>query len=670
MEAWERIDELRKMIEHHNHLYYDQESPEISDFEYDALLKELTELEAAYPLFAQDNSPSKRVGGKASERFPKLRHKNIMLSLNNAFSQGEVADFMKRVQETLSKAGIDALPEYVIEQKIDGLSVSIEYQNGQYYRASTRGDGEVGEDITGNIAQIHNLPKQLKTSRHVPYLEVRGEVYMPYSAFLRTNEEARLSGDKVFSNPRNAASGSLRQLDSSITARRELEIFIFNIQEIQGLDFKSHSDTLDFLRECGFAISPNYLVCQREEEVWQGICEIGEIRGSLDYGIDGAVVKLNQLGLRELLGQTTKAPRWAIAYKYPPEQKTTRLKEISLQVGRTGKLTPVAILEPVILAGSTIARATLNNEDFIAEKDIRVGDTVWIQKAGDVIPEVLSVVIEKRPPDSTPFIMPKVCPECGSKILREEGEAISRCSGINCPAQLYRHLVHFVSKDALDISGVGPALIETLLQEGLIAGMADLFSLEAKKEHLLSLEGLGELSVTNILRAIDEARSRSLDRLVVALGIRNIGVVAARTLADNFSSLWEIAAADLETLAKLPDFGEISAQSVVNFFSEEHNRHLLETLEERGVHLDIKPQRVQVDSRFSGQTFVLTGTLPSLSREEASAIILRLGGKVTSSVSKKTSYVIAGEAPGSKLDKALALGIPVLDQEAFLALTE
>ena len=666
MEAWERINKLKEIILHHNRLYYDNDAPEISDFEYDALMNELISLEKEFPLFASSDSPTQKVGGQALGRFGKIVHKNVMQSLANAFSEEEIMDYVARVEQAVKDAGEES-PDFVVEQKIDGLSVSIEYEDGRLVRASTRGDGAVGEDITPNILSLKNLPKTL--TEKVPFLEVRGEVYMPYQAFLKINEMAELSGDKIFSNPRNAAAGSLRQLDAAITASRELEAFIFNIQEITGKTFATHAGALDFLASQGFMASPGYRVCKTREEIWSAIQDISESRGSLPYGIDGAVVKLNQIAYRSYLGQTSKVPRWAIAFKYPPEQKQTTVNKIDIQVGRTGKLTPVAILEPVRIAGSIVARATLNNEDYIRDKDIREGDTVVIQKAGDVIPAVLSVVKEMRPKESRPFSMPHECPVCHAPVVREEGESASRCTGADCPAQLSRHMIHFASKEALNIEGMGPAVIEALLDEKLIASVADLFVLDAKKDELLRMDRMGEKSVQNLLDSISKAKKCSLDRLLVALGIRNVGVAAARTLAANYQNLRDIGKADVFSLAALPDFGLVTAQSVIDFFSQEQTQHLLSALEERGVRFDGGSAVTASDNLLDKKTFVLTGTLPGLTRDEASAMILAHGGKVSASVSKKTDFVLAGEDAGSKLTKAQNLGVAIITEEEFLKMT-
>jgi len=663
IEPSKRISELKEIIIHHNMLYYEQDKPEIKDYEYDALLRELIDLETKYPILATPDSPTQRVGGKAASKFSAVAHKNVMQSLSNAFSSAEIEDFCAKVISAVKEYEPRANLDFVVEKKIDGLSVSIEYTQGRLTRASTRGDGRIGEDITENIRALKRLPMQLADP--IPFLEVRGEVYMSFPAFDRLNEMAEIRGEKTFSNPRNAAAGSLRQLDAAITAKRDLDVFIFNIQEIEGKTFETHAESLQFLASQGFMASPGYLVCTTCKEVLTAISDISESRGELPYGIDGAVVKLNQISLRDIVGQTSKAPKWAIAYKYPPEQKETIVRQIDIQVGRTGKLTPVAILEPVHVAGSTVSRATLNNEDFIREKDVRPGDTVLIQKAGDVIPEVIRVLIDKRPPDTHPFVMPAFCPVCGAKVVREEGEAARRCTGVECPAQLARNIIHFVSKSALDMDGFGPSVVELLLDQKFICGVADLFSLQDKKEELEALPGLKEISVKKLLAAIEKAKTSPLNRLIVGLGIRNIGVVAARTLAENFTSIQDLAQADIMTLASIPDFGMVKAQSIIDFFAQPQTTHLMSELSRHGVSLDGGGISQKKDNILEGKTFVLTGSLTHLTREEASALIIAHGGKVSVSVSKKTSYVLVGEDAGSKLQKALEIDIPILSEEAF-----
>jgi len=668
MEPWERIEELKNLINHHNHLYYEKNEQEITDSEFDRLLRELMRLEENFPLFSTPDSPTKRVGGNVSEAFSKVTHQNVMLSLGNVFDETELSDFCQKLQTNVQKLSPDTFTNFVVEQKIDGLSVSVEYRNGKYFRASTRGDGVVGEDITENVRMIEGLPKRL--SEPIEYLEVRGEVYMPFPVFLQINEEAEETGGKSFSNPRNAAAGSLRQLDPAVTAKRHLEIFVFNIQEIQGKSFATHEEALSFLNKEGFTASPGYKVCDSVSSVCEQVRLISSLRGTLPYGIDGAVINVNQLPTRTLLGNTSKYPRWAIAYKYPPEQKKTVVESIQIQVGRTGKLTPVAILKPVFLAGSTVSRATLNNEDYIKEKDIREKDTVIIQKAGDVIPEILSVVFEERPKDAASFLMPLYCPICGAPVVREENAAATRCTGIECPAQLKRNIAHFVSKDALTIDGLGSSLIDLFLENGLISSMADIFSLEEKAEQLISLPGMGKTSVDKLLEAIERAKNCSLERLIVALGIRNVGVVAARTLASRYQSIRDLEKASAEELSAIDEIGAIRAVSIVDFFSAAQTKHLLEQLERKKVRFDGGTDTPMQKQTLLGKIFVLTGTLPNLSRDEAERMILARGGKVSSSVSKKTSYVLAGEKAGSKLEKANALFVPILDEETFYQILE
>ncbi|MBR3058652.1 MAG: NAD-dependent DNA ligase LigA [Clostridiales bacterium] len=658
MDIWERMDYLRKELERHNKLYYENDAPEISDFEYDAMLRELEELEAQYPIYATPDSPTKHVGGRVNEKFSKVTHKNLMKSLGDIFSQEEVFEFCKRVRSSIGEQELS----FVVERKIDGLSVSVEYENGKLVRASTRGDGAVGEDITENALTIKNLPKSIDPS--IPYLEVRGEVYMPFEVFLRVNEQAELEGEKTFANPRNAAAGSLRQLNSKITAERELSIFVFNIQEIQGREFSSHAETLRFLSSLGFEASPGFIECKTDEEIWAAIEEIGESRGTLSYGIDGAVIKVNEIPLRTILGETAKIPRWAIAYKYPPEEKKTHLLSVEVTVGRTGKLTPVAILEPVHLAGTTVSKATLNNADFIAEKDVRIGDVVVVRKAGEIIPEIVSVDVSQRPEGAVPYTMPEYCPACGEKVYRSETEAALRCLNEQCPAQTYRAMMHFVSKDAMNIDGMGPSMINVLLNADLIHDVADIYTLSEKREDLKNLERMGDSSVANLLASIEDSKNRPLSRLIAALGIRNVGVVAARALAKAFGSMEKLMQATVLELAALPDFGMITAQSVEDFFAKESNRALISKLAEAGVNMN-EENAGSGNAPWAGKIFVLTGTLPNYSRSEASEIILSLGGSVSSSVSKNTTYVLAGEAAGSKLTKAQNLGVTIITEEEF-----
>jgi DNA ligase (NAD+) len=658
MEIWERMEFLRKELEKNNVLYYEKDAPVISDFEYDAMLRELEELEQKYPIYATEDSPTKHVGGRVNEKFSKVTHTVPMKSLGDIFSKEEVFEFTSRVRGLVGDKDLS----FVVERKIDGLSVSVEYENGRLVRASTRGDGLVGEDITENARTIKNLPKSIDPS--IPYLEVRGEVYMPFDVFLRVNEQAELSGEKTFANPRNAAAGSLRQLNAKIAAERQLSIFVFNIQQIRGKEFLSHADTLRFLSNLGFEASPGFIECRTDEEIWGAIESIGESRGELSYGIDGAVIKVNEIALREILGETAKIPRWAIAYKYPPEEKQTRLLSIEVTVGRTGKLTPVAILEPVHLAGTTVSKATLNNEDFIRDKDVRIGDMVIVRKAGEIIPEIVSVNVSERPEDAKPFQMPEFCPACGERVVRSEGEAAIRCLNELCPAQIYRAMMHFASKDTMNIDGMGPGMINLLLDADLIHDVADIYALPEKKDLLKDLDRMGESSTANLLASIEESKSRPLSRLIAALGIRNVGVVAARTLAKAFGNMDSLKNATVLELAALPDFGMVTAQCVADFFGKESNLALIEKLRSFGVNMEENAGE-KAGTAFAGKIFVLTGTLSKYTRNEASELIMQQGGTVSSSVSKNTTYVLAGESAGSKLTKAQSLGVTILSEDDF-----
>lgn len=663
MDVAGRIEELRKLINYHNHKYYVEDSPEIEDYEYDRLYHELLELEEKNPHLVTPDSPTQRVGGQASNAFEKVIHTVKMESLQDVFSVEELYAFDRRVRESLEDAEI----EYVVEKKIDGLSVSLEYENGMFIRGSTRGDGIEGEDVTANLKTIKSIPLRLSLPEgsELPYLEVRGEVFMSKKDFLELNEKQEAMDQKTFANPRNAAAGSLRQLDPSVTASRRLDIFVFNIQRIVGADIRTHSESLEFLKKLGFKTSPGYRLCRNIEEVVAEIKALGEIRGTLPYETDGAVVKVNSLAQREILGSTSKAPRWAIAYKYPPEEKKTILKDIVIQVGRTGALTPNAVLEPVKLAGTTVSRATLHNEDFIKERDIRIGDTVWVRKAGEIIPEVLGVDLSVRPADAVPYRMPDACPVCGAPAVREENEAVRRCTGIECPARLFRSILHFASRDAMNIEGLGPALIEMLLDKGFIKTIPDLYTLHEKREELITLERMGEKSVDNLLGSIERSKGNDLGRLIFGLGARYIGKRAAQLLAEHFRTMDAIMAADVDELQKVEEFGEKMAQSLVSFLSQEQTRHTISLLKELGVNMESLQQRKK-GGVFDGLTFVLTGTLPTYTRNEATRMIEERGGKVSGSVSRKTSYVLAGEDAGSKLDKAVQLGITIIDEETFI----
>lgn len=690
-QASARIDELRKTLAHHDHLYYDLDDPQISDFDYDRLLRELEELEQAFPQFANAQSPAVRVGGTARSDFAKVRHDVAMQSLQDYFSKEEVMSFLKRVRQGLATAAAEAsddsdIPDYaknveatpfVVENKIDGLSVSLEYRDGVYTRGSTRGDGVIGENITENLRTLAGVPEKLVDP--IPFLEVRGEVYMSYDAFKRLNAEQTAAGGKLFANPRNAAAGSLRQLDPAVTAARDLSLFIFNIQQIQGKDFTGHAEGLDWLASQGFPVVPDHRICHTDAEVWAAIEAISAERSELSFGIDGAVIKVDSLAARDYLGVNTKVPRWAGAYKYPPEQQKTVLLDIKVGVGRTGILTPQAILEPVLVAGTTVSRATLHNEDYIAEKDIRIGDTVIIEKAGDIIPSVVGVDLSKRDPSSLPFKMPTTCPSCGSPVTREEGEAAIRCNAPDCPEQLYRHILNFVSRDAMNIMGLGEANLQLFMDHGLVHSIADIYSLEDKREELLKLPLLKERSVTKLLNAIEASKSNDLSRLIYGLGIRHIGVSAARTLAESFADIDALMSASEEELRALPDFGEVTANSVHQFFAMPHVHELIEALRARGVNLkgEVVPGSegeagggAGAELPLAGKTIVITGTLPSLSRNEASDLARKAGAKVTGSVSKKTDFLLVGENAGSKLDKANALGIAVLDEATFLQMLD
>ncbi|NMB97016.1 MAG: NAD-dependent DNA ligase LigA [Clostridiaceae bacterium] len=658
-----RIQELRDIINYHNHKYYVEDNPEISDYEYDMLLRELENLEKENPHLITPDSPTQRVGGKPLEGFEKVIHAIPMQSLNDVFDKGELYAFDTRVKQALGSN-----VEYVVEKKIDGLSVSLEYENGKFVRGSTRGDGIVGEDVTLNLRTIKSIPLVLKES--IPYLEVRGEVFMSRKDFIRLNELQEEAELPLFANPRNAAAGSLRQLDPRITAGRKLDIFIFNIQNIRGKAFSTHSETLEYLKYQGFKISPGYKVCKDIDEVWKEIQKIGEQRDEFPYEIDGAVVKVNSLAQREILGSTTKTPRWAAAYKYPAEVKETVIKDIFVNVGRTGVLTPNAVLEPVRLAGSTVSRATLHNMDYVNEKDIRIGDTVLIRKAGDIIPEVIEVVLDKRKGNEVKFTMPEKCPVCKADVIREEGEVAYRCIDVDCPARLYRSIIHFASRDAMNIEGLGPALIEALMNKGYLKSIADLYYLHNSREELEKMERMGKKSVENLLNSIERSKANNIDRLIFGFGIRHIGLRAAQLLSENFDSIYELMNASVEDVMRIYEFGETMAQSIVLFFKQEKTHEMISKLEAAGVNLVSKSKENIIDERFKGLTFVLTGTLSSFTRNEAAEVIKKYGGKTSSSVSKKTDYVLTGEEAGSKLTKARQLGVKIISEEEFKKMIE
>ena len=652
-ESKQRIDELKEILNEANRSYYILDAPEISDFEYDKLIRELIVLEEEYPEYKTQDSPSQRVGGGVLEGFEQVTHAVQMQSLTDVFDKEELFDFDNRTKTAL---GLDTV-EYVTELKIDGLSVSLEYRDGMFFRGSTRGDGNIGEDITNNLRTIKSIP--LKLTEQIPYLEVRGEVFMPKPAFLRLNELREVAEEPLFANPRNAAAGSLRQLDSSVTAQRSLDIFIFNVQAVEGMEFVTHSESLDYMRKLGFKVIPDRRIQHGIDEVYDEIMRLGEMRGNLDFEIDGAVVKVNSLEERLLLGSNSKTPKWATAYKYPPERQETELIDIVLQVGRTGAVTPNAVFKPVRVAGSLVSRATLHNIDFIHSKDIRIGDHIIIQKAGDVIPEVVEVIKDKRKPEAAKYEMPDDCPVCGEPLERIDDEAATRCTNSNCPAQQLRSIIHFASKGAMEIDGLGPAIVEKLIDEGLVKTCADLY--ELKKDDIVSLEGFAEKSASNLIESIENFKSRGLDRLLFALGIRLIGSRAAKLIAERFGTIESVAEANAEQIAEIPDIGEKMAGSVEHYFSESASIELIEHLRKCGV--DMTYEAVEKGGIFSGKTFVITGTLPGIKRSEAKKLIEDNGGKVSSSVSKKTDYLLAGDEAGSKLDKANKLGINVISEE-------
>lgn len=649
-EIEKKIEELRKTLRYHSDRYYNDDAPEIEDYEYDMMMRELKELEEKYPEYDAPDSPTKKVGGVADNSFESVAHSVRMESLQDAFSKDELREFSNRVEDTVSDVN------YVVEPKIDGLSVSLEYRDGVFLRGSTRGNGDVGEDVSGNLRVIHNIP--LKLNKSIPYIEVRGEVYMPKKSFERVVDRQIINGEKPFKNPRNAAAGSLRQKDSSVTASRGLDIFVFNIQQIEGVELSSHKESLDFIKELGFNTIPTYKKVDNIEDAIAEIDRIGEARGSLEYDIDGAVIKVDDFSQRDILGSTAKYPKWAIAFKYPPEEKQTKLLDIEIAVGRTGVLTPTAILESVHLAGTTVSRATLHNQDFINEKGIAIGDVVTVRKAGDIIPEVLCV---NEHNSNSVFKFPDVCPSCGEKVYRDEDEAAIRCINPECPAQLLRNLIHFCSRDAMDIEGLGPAIIETFVNEGMIAKTYDIYNLDFNK--ILSLEGFKETSANNIINSVNNSKNNDLSKLIFALGIRHIGAKAGKLIADYFKDIDLVMNASVDDILQIDGFGKIMAESVVEFFSSDSTKELIEKLKEAGVNM--KSTNVVEDTRFSGMTFVLTGTLPTLKRAEASKIIESFGGKTSSSVSKKTTYVLAGEEAGSKLDKANKLGVQIISEEEF-----
>ncbi len=647
-EAKKRAAQLTKLIRHHNELYYNQDAPEISDFEYDVLTRDLMAIVKQYSELITPDSPTQKVGGAALKLFSPVAHAVKMESLQDVFSVEELREFGDKIDT--------AKTVFSVEPKIDGLSVSLEYDNGKFVRGSTRGDGTTGEDVTANLLQIESIPKEIAFDGA---LEVRGEVYMPKKSFLKLIERQELLGEQTAKNPRNAAAGSLRQKNSAVTASRGLDIFLFNIQSIEGKEFDSHIESLDFLKDLGFNVLPFYTKCATIDEAICEVDRIGENRGSFEFDIDGAVIKADNLSYRKVLGSTAKYPRWAVAFKYPPEEKEAVLLDIEINVGRTGALTPTASFTPIQLAGTTVSRAVLHNEDFINEKQIGIGDTIVVRKAGEIIPEVLSV--SKHCENSVVFKMPTHCPSCNSPVFRAEGEAVIRCTNSDCPAQLLRNLIHFTSRDAMDIEGLGPAVLEQLVDADLVHNIVDLYTLSF--DAVMALDRIGEKSTQNMLDAIEKSKQNDLSKLITALGIRHIGTKAAKLLASRFGDIEGVMNASFEELQSIDGFGDILAKSTVEYFALDENREMIKRLSDLGV--NTKSTKTAAGDRFAGMTFVLTGTLPTYTRAAAAEIIESLGGKVSGSVSKKTTYVLAGEEAGSKLDKANALGVAVIDEQEF-----
>ncbi len=653
MEIIEKVKKLREEIEKHNYNYYVLDNPTIDDYDYDMMMRELKQLEAEYPELADPNSPTQRVGGEALNQFEKVEHRVQMGSLQDVFSYEELQDFTERCREFSQK------PVYVVEPKIDGLSVSLEYENGEFVRGSTRGDGFIGEDVTANLKTIKAIPLKLKNAPQ--FLEVRGEVYMPRETFLKLVEKQEDNDETPFKNPRNAAAGSLRQKDPKIAAERGLSIFVFNIQQIEGKEITSHKQSLDYLKELGFKTIYEYTRVETYEEIISQIEYIGEMRNEYSFDIDGVVIKIDDFALRERMGATAKVPRWAVAYKFPPEEKETKLLYIEVNVGRTGAITPVAVFESVTLAGTSVSRAVLHNQEFISEKDIRIGDIILVRKAGEIIPEVLKSVSHGE--NSVPYKLPEYCPVCGDKAVKFADEAVLRCPNVDCPAQLKRNIIHFASKGAMNIDGLGEAIVTMLLDNKLILGVADLYRLKA--EQLESLERFGKRSAENLINAIEASKENSLERVVFALGIRNIGQKGAKLLCNRFGSIEAIMSATAEEISAIDGFGDIMAESVVSAFHDKHFADIVAELKSLGVKMEYAG-RETTDNRFEGKTFVLTGTLSSMTRDEAKRIIESFGGKAAGSVSKKTSYVVAGEEAGSKLTKAQSLGVAILNEQEFL----
>ncbi|CEO36458.1 DNA ligase [[Clostridium] sordellii] len=659
MDVKKKMDELIDLINYHSNKYYNEDTPEISDFEYDNLMKELMKIETEHPELKREDSPSTRVGGKPLDKFNQVTHKIPMLSLSNAYSAQDLKDFDKRVRESVNKD-----VEYVVEFKIDGLSVGLTYVDGVFKTGATRGNGVIGEDITQNLKTVKTIPLKIDDKEEII---VRGEVYISKENFEKINEQQEENGLQLFANPRNLAAGTLRQLDSKLTAKRPLDIFIFNLEYMQNEKFKTHSQSLEYLSNLGFKVSPNFKICKTIEDVIEHIEYWTINRSDLSFEIDGMVIKVNDLEEREQMGYTAKSPRWAIAYKFPAEQKKTKLKDIIVEVGRTGTITPTAILEPIRLAGTVVARATLHNEDYINEKDIRIGDTVLVQKAGDIIPQVVEVIKEDRTGDEIKFHMPEKCPVCHEPTVRLEGEAAVKCINMSCPAQIRRGIIHFASRDAMNIDGLGESIISLLLDNKIIKDVADLYYI--KKEDIVNLERLGEKSATNLINAIEKSKNNDLYRLINGLGIKYIGVKGAKVLAKSFKSLDDIINSSIEELTNLEEFGEVMADSVVEFFKEDKNIVVINKLKEVGVNtLSSNSEDNGLANIFDKMKIVLTGTLPTLKRNDAKELIEARGGKATSSVSKSTTFVLAGEEAGSKLTKANELGVTVIDEAKFLEL--
>lgn len=656
-DAQKRIAELSGLLDKYSYQYYVLDDPEISDYDFDMLMKELKGLEEQFPELILPSSPTQRVGGMALNKFEKVSHAVQMASLQDVFSFEQVESFVQKCYEELGKA------EFSVEPKIDGLSVSLEYENGVFTRGSTRGDGFVGEDVTANLRTIRSIP--LKIENAPEFLEVRGEVYMPRESFFSLVEQQELRDEQPFKNPRNAAAGSLRQKDSKITAKRRLDIFIFNVQQVRGREYETHIQSLDDLKAMGFKVLPSYKICREAAEIKAEIDRIGDERVQFGFDIDGVVIKVNKLSQRDIMGATSKTPKWAVAYKYPPEEKETKLLDIEVNVGRTGAITPVAVFDPILLAGTSVSRAVLHNQDFIDEKDIRIGDIIVVRKAGEIIPEVLRSVSHEE--NSVKFTLPSACPVCGTPSVRDEGESVLRCPNVSCPAQLLKNMIHFASKNAMNIDGLGEANMKLFVESGMVKSPADLYIL--RKEQLTTLERFGDKSAQNLIDAIEASKSNEADRLVFGLGIRNIGQKAATLLCERFGGIDGLLTAEKEEISAIDGFGDVMAESVYNALREPHILELISRLKEYGVNMSYSKKSVG-DSRFSGLTFVLTGTLPTMKRDEAKALIESFGGKVSGSVSKKTSFVVAGEEAGSKLVKAQELGIEILTEAELIEKTK